>query len=225
MSTDNFIVIALDGGAASGKSTTAKLLAEKLNFLHVDTGTHYRAITLMLLRQNIKADSTESIVSALSGLKLDTIIKEQEALLSINGTISDLSELRAPAINDQVSYFAAIPEIRKFLLEYQRSQKQIAKDNGFNGIAIEGRDVTSVIFPDADYRFFLEADEATRNRRRALQGEQDSVAKRDSIDSSRKAAPMVCPPGAIRIDTSALTREQAAETILNMIKGKVRVTY
>lgn len=221
MNCDKFLVIALDGGAASGKSTTARLLAEKLHLLHVDTGMHYRAISDILLLKNIGPGDLESIKKILSEMRLGTRIEGNAALMTINESVIDLSRLRAPRINASVSSFAGIPEIRQFLLKYQRWQKQVAKDNHFNGIAIEGRDATSVIFPDADFRFFIEADEETRTKRRALQGEEDSISRRDFIDASRKAAPMICAPGVIRIDTSSLSRQEVAESILNMIKLKI----
>ena len=114
-------------------------------------------------------------------------------------------------MNDAVSHFAAIPEVRAALLGYQRGQADAARRGGFRGLVMEGRDIGSVIFPDADFRFFLHAEPAERERRRAREGQQDRVAERDRIDSSRKAAPLSRPEGAISIDTTRLTIAEVAD--------------
>lgn len=217
-----FIIIAMDGGAASGKSSTAKALAEAFGLLHVDTGTHYRAITAYLLDQKVSADSEEAVEEALQGIELGTHVSGRSALLSINDRIPEDESLRSESVNAHVSLYSAFPSVRAFLLDYQRSQAEIARDGGFRGLIMEGRDITSVIFPNADFRFFLTADPATRAKRRALQGQTDAIQVRDKMDSSRKTAPLVCPEGAINIDTSTLSLESVigkVSEIINLSSG------
>ena len=120
-------------------------------------------------------------------------------------------------MNEQVSRFAAVPAVRQFLLAYQRSQAQVARAAGFNGLVMEGRDIGSVIFPDADFRFFLHADPAERARRREKEGERDAVAERDRIDSSRKTAPLACPAGATSIDSTHMTLQQVIERMASSL--------
>lgn len=213
----NFIVIALDGGAASGKSSTAKILAEMLHLLHVDTGAHYRMISYILLRENISSFDNELIVSKLKELKIGSKIENRDAYMTINNELIGHSELRSPLVNQHVSRFSAVPELRHFLLDYQRSLVQFAAENGFEGLVMDGRDIGSVVLPDADFRFFLEADPQTRHTRRLLQGHEDSVVDRDHFDSSRSTAPLICAPGAIRIDTSHSTLQEVARQILDTI--------
>ncbi len=212
------IIITIDGGAASGKSSTSRLLAEKLNLLHVDTGSHYRSITCYLLQTGCEASDLAKIEKELKALTLNTEIQERNSLLLLNDQRYEASELRSDAVNAQVSHFAAIPAVREKLLMYQRSQVQVAIDRGFSGLVMEGRDIGSVVLPDAPYRFYLEADAATRQARRAKEGQQDTVLKRDQLDSSRKQAPMKIPEGAIRIDTSRMTLEAVVELIFSRIK-------
>src|SRR5690606_18041982 len=119
-----------------------------------------------------------------------------------------------------VSHFAALPAIRQALLAYQRGQADVARSHGFTGLVMEGRDIGSVIFPDADFRFFLHADPEERARRRAREGQQDSIAERDRLDSSRKTAPLACPPGAIDIDSTHLTLPEVVERLATIISTR-----
>ena len=131
-------------------------------------------------------------------------------------------EIRSAAVNEAVSHFAAIPELRTALLEYQRSQAATARSHGFRGLVMEGRDIDQVIFPQADFRFFpSHADPAERARRRASEGQHDSVAERDRIDSSRKTAPLTCSDGAISLDTTHLTLARVVELMGAPIAAKL----
>lgn len=220
MSGKKFLVIAVDGGAASGKSSTSRGLAAKHNLMHVDTGAHYRTVALSLLRRGITDEDVFSATKApFENLNLGTEVREREAAMSIGGVVPADSEIRNDAVNAVVSRFAAIPEVRKFLFDYQRRQKDVARERGFDGLIMDGRDIGSVIFPDADLRIFLTADPEARARRRAAEGIADSVAERDKLDSSRKAAPLACPEGAIKIDSTDLTLEQVVDKISTMISA------
>ena len=218
-SSNSFIIITMDGGAAVGKSSTSKGLAERLGLMHVDTGSHYRALTCALLGSGTSAEQGETISKVLETLELSTQIDGHSAKLGINGMVPSASALRSPEVNAQVSKFAAIPELRQKLFAYQRSLADLARDQHYAGLVMEGRDIGSIIFPEAAYRFFLDADEATRAARRAKEGQTDSIAARDEMDRARQTAPLVCPWGATQIDTAHHTLEEVIEKITHQIES------
>jgi cytidylate kinase len=215
-----FIIVAIDGGAASGKSSTARALSERFNLLHSDTGSYYRAVTAELLRRGAAPGDVAAVVRALGDLKLGTRIEGRSARIEIAGRLPG-EEIRSRQVNDAVSHFAAIPELRSALLSYQRGQAEAARSGGFSGLVMEGRDIGSVIFPDADFRFFLHADPAEREQRRVKQGQDDRVAERDRLDSSRKASPLSQPAGAVSIDTTRLTIAQVADRMASAIATRL----
>jgi cytidylate kinase len=215
-----FIIVAIDGGAASGKSSTANALSKRFNLLHADTGSYYRAVTAEMLRRGAQPDDLRSVNAALADLELGTRIEGRLAQIEIGGRPPG-AEIRSREVNEAVSHFAAIPELRSALLSYQRGQAAAARKGGFAGLVMEGRDIGSVIFPDADFRFFLHADPAERERRRVKQGEQDKVAERDRLDSTRKTAPLARPDGAISIDTTRLTIAEVAEQMAAVIARRL----
>lgn len=188
--------------------------------MHVDTGSHYRALAAGLIAAGVSPESNAEIVSYAAKLKLGTGIEAGSAHIVVDGKQPADADLRSDAVNANVSKFAAIPAIREALRDYQRSQRELANEKGFDGLIMEGRDIGSVIFPDADLLFFLEADEETRAKRRAAEGQQDSVAERDKMDSSRKTAPMTCPDKAERINTGNYTLEEVVDLIGSRIKAK-----
>ena len=218
-SPNSFIIITIDGGAAVGKSSTAKGLAERLGLMHVDTGSHYRTLTCALLGSGTSAEQSETISKVLKTLELSTQIDGRSAKLGINDIVPVDSDLRSPEVNAQVSKFAAIPELRQKLFAYQRSLADLARNQHYAGLVMEGRDIGSIIFPEAAYRFFLDADEATRAARRAKEGQTDSIAARDEMDRTRQAAPLVCPRGATQIDTAHHTLEEVIEKITHQIES------
>jgi 3-phosphoshikimate 1-carboxyvinyltransferase len=199
-----FVRVAVDGGAASGKSSTCRAVAAEHGLMHVDTGAHYRAVTRALL--NAGASPTDaSVTAALPSLRLGTQLAGTSARLTLGGMVPSDGDLRSPEVNAAVSRFAALPAVRGFLFDYQRSLVETARNAGFAGIIMEGRDIGSVILPDAEIRIFLEADATARAARRAAEGQADAVDQRDRQDASRATAPMVCPTGATRIDNTTLT--------------------
>lgn len=210
MASTPFIIIAIDGGAASGKSSTSRLLAERFNLLHVDTGSFYRHITAELLRRGVPSTDLPALHTALAGLAFSTRLNGRSAQMLIGGQPAG-DEIRDQQVNTHVSHYAAIPEVRQTLLGYQRGQVEVARTHGFRGLVMEGRDIGSVIFPAADFRFFLHADPVERAKRRAAEGRQDSIAERDRLDTSRKTSPLTCPAGAIDIDSTHLNLEQVVE--------------
>lgn len=220
MSVPPFIIVAIDGGAASGKSSTSRALSERFGLLHVDTGSFYRALTAELLRRQVDPTDVEAVKQALSQLCLGTRVNGRSTHMEIDGKPVDLAEIRSAPVNANVSKFSAIPELRAALLNYQRDQAKVAREAGLRGLVMEGRDIGSVIFPDADFRFFLHADPEERARRRALEGQTDSIAERDRMDSQRKAAPLSCPQGVDPIDSTTLSLDQVVELLSRRIEQR-----
>ncbi|MBC2604672.1 (d)CMP kinase [Pelagicoccus albus] len=218
MPKKDFIIVAIDGGAAAGKSSTSRALSSRFNLMHVDTGSFYRATTLKLLEAGVPAQAGEALVTGLAGLQLDTKTEGNQASIVINGWTPDAA-IRSEQVNANVSHYAAIPEVRKFLFDYQRSQAEIAKERGFAGLVMEGRDIGSIIFPEADLRLYLYADPAKRAARRAAEGLTDSIEQRDKMDSSRKSAPLQVPEGATLVDSSELNLEQVVEHVSELVSA------
>lgn len=213
-------IIAIDGGAASGKSSSARILSERFDLLHVDTGSFYRALSAELLRRGADPARPEAVAAALAGIRLGTRLAGRSAQIEVDGQVPG-EEIRSPAVNNAVSHFAALPVVRQVLLAYQRGQADEARRGGFRGLVMEGRDIGSVIFPGADVRFFLFADAAERERRRAGQGQADRIRERDRLDSSRSNAPLTCPPGAIAIDSTHLSLEAVVARMSAIIAEKL----
>ena len=217
--SSSFNIVAIDGGAATGKSSTSSAIAKALGYLHIDTGAHYRTVTFALQKSGISPQDQDEVENALETIGLGTSIKGQQAFLTVNGCRPKDTEIRSPEVNAVVAHFAAIASIRKFLFDYQRSQEKVAKDNGFPGLVMEGRDIGSVIFPEAQHRFYLHADAQTRALRRKKQGQTDAIQQRDAIDASRKEAPLKCPEGATVIDTSQYSLEKVIAVIIDNIQS------
>jgi cytidylate kinase len=212
----NFTVIAIDGGAGTGKSTTANLLSRQFNFLHVDTGSHYRAITAALLDSDISpVDAAESV--NLNKIKLNSEISGKKSFITINGFGFQQNILRSDKINSSVSSYASIPSIRLHLFNYQKSQVELARSNHYSGLVMEGRDIGTVILPSADLKLFLTADETIRSKRRKLDGESDQITIRDHLDTTRKIAPLTQSNDSVLIDTTQLTKEEVLSHISQLI--------
>lgn len=216
MSTQPFIIVAIDGGAAAGKSSTARAISEKFNLLHSDTGSYFRALASEMLKRGISYTDHEAVISALKSLNLSTRITGRRADMELSGHVAG-EEIRSAAVNQAVSHFAAITELREKLKAYERSQADVARAHGFKGLIMEGRDIGSAIFPDADFRFYLHADPEERSKRRAKEGHLDKVSERDRLDSSRAKDPLACPPGAIAIDSTFLSLEEVVSQVAAII--------
>jgi cytidylate kinase len=217
MSASPFLIVAIDGGAASGKSSSSRTLSERFHFLHADTGSYYRAVTAELLRRGVTPTNLPGVKNALAAIAFSTRVTDRNAEIELSGhTIPD-AEIRTAAVTANVALFAAIPEVRAALLDYQRRQADTARQHGFRGLVMEGRDIGSKIFPDADFRFFLFADPVERARRREQQGLQDQVAKRDTLDSKRLQESL---QGAVVIDGTYLTLAEVVEKLAEPIAAK-----
>ena len=208
----SFKIIAIDGGAGSGKSTTASILSQRLNLLHVDTGLHYRAVTQSLLNKLGEVKNFESYLNK-NKISFDTILSEKKSLIVVDGQTYTLSELRSKRINESVSNCASIPLVRNALLDYQRSLVSCAKQNDFLGVVMEGRDIGSVVLPDADLKIFLVAAEVIRQDRREKDGEIDQIKTRDKLDSTRATAPLLKTDDSLIIDTGTLSIEEVYSKI------------
>lgn len=215
-----FKIITIDGAAATGKSTTANAIAKKLGFLHVDTGSHFRILCHHLIqKKSTPKDTNSSLETILRSLSMETEIIDGSAILKIGRKLLETDALRTEEINNSVSKFASIESIRNFLLNYQRSLKTYTQDAGFPGMVIEGRDIGSVVFPEAQLKIFLHADEKTRIKRRQNEGQIDPISKRDILDSTRKIAPLTCPQDALKLNTSLLSLDQVIGSILKQIES------
>ena len=208
----SFKIIAIDGGAGSGKSTTASILSQRLNLLHVDTGLHYRAVTQSLLNKLGEVKNFESYLNK-NKISFDTILSAKKSLIVVDGQTYSLSELRSKRINESVSNCASIPSVRNALLDYQRSLVSYAKENDFLGVVMEGRDIGSVVLPDADLKIFLVAAEGIRQDRREKDGEIDQIKTRDKLDSTRAIAPLLKTDDSLIIDTGTLSIEEVYSKI------------
>ena len=169
---------------------------------------------------NEAADVKKSLIK----INLSNFISGNSAFLALNNKVLGEAELRSAVVNASVSQFAAIPEIRAFILAYQRNQVHVAQQNGFAGLIMEGRDIGSVVLPQATVRIYLEADALARNQRRKDEGIVDSIVQRDKIDSSRTAAPLICADGAIRIDNTNLSLTEVVEKIEKLILAAGRIS-
>jgi len=221
MTKEPFFCLAIDGGAASGKSSTARGVAEALNLLHVDTGSHYRALTFACLESGIDPLDTKRLDSFLHHLRLGTKVVGRSGRMLLNGNILGEEELKSSGVNAMVSRFASQPAIRARLRDYQRSQAVTADEAGFPGIVMEGRDIGTVIFPRADLKIFLEADAGTRQARRLREGQEDAIAERDRLDSSRKTAPLQAADDAVLIDNSAMSLEGVVAEVVRRAREKM----
>jgi cytidylate kinase len=206
-------VIAIDGPAASGKSSVARELARRLGFIYVNSGGFYRAITWHLLRRNIPPDENEVISAALEEAALTCIVRDSESRILVDG-MDPGNHLRDDRVNEIVSRVSRLAQVRQIV-----SQK-LHDCADAHGVVIEGRDIGSVVFPDTPYKFYIHASPEVRLRRRAAQGERDEIAMRDHDDVSRAVSPLVIAPDAYVIDTSNVTIEQVVNEILMQLQEK-----
>jgi len=213
------MIIAIDGPAGSGKSTIAKLIAEDLGLVYLDTGAMYRLVTLKALNNGILGDF-EKIIKMLDNLSID--IKENGFYLD---DIDVSEEIRKPVVSENVSDIAAIREVREKMVDLQR------KFSESKNVILDGRDIGTVVFPNADVKIFLIADAKERANRRykelVAKGENvrmeeiyENILKRDEIDSTRKESPLKKAGDAIEVDTTSKNIEEVKNEILYIIKQK-----
>lgn len=214
----NNLVIAIDGPAGAGKSTIAKIIAKELNINYIDTGAMYRAVTLKCLQNNVNIADENTVIE----LAKKTEIDFKDNNIYLDGKIVN-EEIRTIEVTNNVSNVAKIKEVRYLMVDVQR---EIGKRSS---VILDGRDIGSYVFPNADYKFFLIATPQERGARRykelvekgievKLQDVIDDIIKRDEIDSSREFAPLVKAEDAIEIDTTGKSIDDVVQSVLNKIK-------
>ncbi len=213
MRKDLHRVVAIDGPAASGKSSVARELARRLGFAYVNSGAIYRAITWHLLQKAIDPGDTPGVGQALESVKIACRLENDDSRIFINDA-DPTDRLHDGRVNEAVSRVSRVPSVRgivvRKLRDYARSYNLI----------VEGRDIGSVVFPATPYKFYIDASPDVRLQRRAAQGQRDEIAARDLADSSRLASPLVIARDAYVIDTSHLTIDQVVGEIIEQLKLK-----
>ncbi len=216
------LVIAIDGPAASGKSTTARLVAERLGYLHVDTGAMYRAITLKVLRRGVDPADADAVGAIAAETTIAIEVSAGTPRIALDG--EDVTSLiRSAEVTGAVSQVSAIRAVRELMVDEQR---RLAAGGG---VVLEGRDIGSVVLPHSDVKIFLVADPAERARRRRkellergvdvpVEALESEIRERDRKDSSRALSPLRKADGAIEVDTSALTVGQQVDAILGVVE-------
>ena len=212
------VVIAIDGPAAAGKSTVARRLADRLGYIYIDSGAMYRAVALWALGQGMDPADMHRMEQLAAAA--DIAFEPGSARVTLNG--EDVTEaIRAPEVADAASVVAAIPGVRRALVEKQRAMGESAS------VVMEGRDIGSVVFPDAKVKIFLDADAEERVRRRAAEtrAEAQSLARqigeRDARDRTRAESPLVQAPDAVYVDSTDLAIEDVEEALLKIIRARV----
>ena len=217
------MVITIDGAAGVGKTSTAKELAKRLGYQYFDTGAMYRAVTLFFIRENVDLSSKSEVIKSLDSIKLN-IDFSSESEMQIFLDEDDISlKIRSQEVTSKVSAVSALKDVRKMMVNIQRSFTA----NG--NFVVEGRDIGTVVFPDAKYKFYLQADYDIRAERRLADFEKlneaknineikEDLEKRDKYDSSRKLSPLKKPDNAIIIDTTLCTFEEQVYKILKHIE-------
>ena len=216
-------VIAIDGFSSTGKSSISKIIAKKLGLIHMDTGALYRGITFYAIQNCLNPDKTidiSKLLSSLAEMKLEFQNIDGELQLFLNGKNID-KEIRFPQVSDYVSQVAKEADVRNFLL---KTQRDIANKGG---IIMDGRDIGTVVLPDADYKFFMTASQDERARRRFLElqaaGEKTDIEtvkqnliSRDKIDSERELSPLKQADDAVLIDNTNINKEETIALILSL---------
>ncbi|MEI0560642.1 (d)CMP kinase [Brachyspira pilosicoli] len=214
-------IISLDGPSGAGKSTVAKLVAKKLGYKYLDTGAMYRAVTLFFLNKNVNIQNDNEIISAISDLKISFDNNNKIYLNDVD--VSE--EIRSIKVVNMVSKVSSISAVRKSMVSLQRA---IAENDNY---VVDGRDIGSVVFPLAKYKFYIDASVEIRAKRRYEEEIQkgkditfeeviDSIKKRDEIDSNREDSPLVVPKDAIIIDTTNMTIDEVVQKITDVVFNK-----
>ena len=220
------INVAIDGPAGAGKSTISRAAAAALGYIYIDTGALYRTVGLNAMRNDADLESTDSIIATLTdNLKIELKFIDGEQRMFLNG--EDVSsEIRTPEASMAASTVSAVPEVRKYLFDLQ---KQLARDNN---CIMDGRDIGTVVLPDADVKIFLTASPEARAKRRHLELTEkgidaryedvlEDMVKRDYNDSHRAIAPLKQADDAVLADTSELDLQQSIDLIINTIKERI----
>ena len=213
MSSESHRVIAIDGPAASGKSSVALELARRLGFAYVNSGAMYRAITWNVLENEIDPNDSDRIAELVQTAAIDCTLKDNQSLILINH-VDPTPYLREDRVNNEVSQVSTVPQVRRILVEKMRDYAR------HDDLVMEGRDIGSVVFPETPYKFYIDASPEVRLRRRAAEGQRDEIAARDRADSLRRASPLIIAEDALVIDSSNLTIDGVVGEIIGRLKNK-----
>ena len=217
-------IVAVDGTAGSGKGTITQIIAQKLNLKTIDTGAMYRCVTLEMLEQGIKLEDTEKIEQILENIKIEFVDDENGKRVILNGKDVTL-KIRSQEVNELVSPVATIKIVREKLADMQRNMAKSID------VIMEGRDIGTNVFPNADVKVFLDATPEERAKRRYRQNQENgieipfeeilkNVKERDYIDSHREIAPLTQAPDAVYIDSTGMTVDEEAEEVMKLIMQK-----
>jgi cytidylate kinase len=208
------IVIAIDGTSASGKSTNARLVAQALGYVYVDTGSMYRTLAWHCLKNGVEVTDARAVAAACRKWKTSLVCVDGRVRLLVDGYFPE-KEIRTAETSAAVPHVAAVPKVREWMVKRQRECVQ------FGNLVMEGRDIGTNVFPETDFKFYLDAKLEERSRRRAADGVQENLAARDQRDSQRAVAPLMVPLGAKVINNSNLTSEQTCRLILAEIRSRL----
>jgi cytidylate kinase len=214
MSMSEHHVIAMDGPAASGKSSVAGAVADRFGWVFVNTGNMYRAATLAALRAGVDVKDKVAVVAAVRMAELGVSVVAGKSVVTLKGEAVKDDDLKDEAINRAVSHVAAVPEVREKLVAMQR---ELLCDHN---LVMEGRDIGTVVFPETPWKFYIDASEEVRAIRRGLQGQADAVSERDRLDSTRKVAPLKAAADAVVIDSTELTLAQVVEEVFAVLSAR-----
>lgn len=206
-------VIAIDGPAASGKSSVARELAKTIGFAYVNSGSFYRTATWWLLREGVDVHQAPAVEKALAKAEINAGFIEENAFFCINDE-DGLDAIHEDAVNSNVSPVAKVAGVREAVTSNLRFLGEI------QNVVVEGRDIGSVVFPDTPFKFYIDASPEVRQQRRAAQGQVDVVTERDRIDSSRTNAPLTMAADAVLIDSTHLSIAEVVDSIIESLKQK-----
>lgn len=209
------IVIAIDGTSASGKSTTSKLISKALGYVYVDTGAMYRTLAWYCLKEKVNITDEKAVAKACKSWNTSMECVDHKIHFLVDGYYP-AKEIRTAETSAAVPSVAAVPKVRDWMKAKQRECVQ------FGNLVMEGRDIGSNVFPDTDFKFYLDAHLEERHRRRAAEGVQENLAARDERDSQRAAAPLMIPLGAIVINNSGITAQETCQKIVVEVEKKLK---
>ena len=208
------VVIAIDGTSASGKSTNAKRVAQALGYVYVDTGAMYRTLAWYCLQKQADVHDASAVTALLRKWKATLECVDGRVRMLVEGYYPE-TEIRTAEVSAAVPQVAAIPKVRQWMVRRQRECVQ------FGNLVMEGRDIGSNVFPETEFKFYLDASLDERTRRRAAEGVKENLAARDLRDSQRATAPLMIPLGAMVINNSRLTSEQTSGLIIDEVRKRL----
>jgi len=208
---ENPVVVAIDGTSASGKSTNAKLVARALGYVYIDTGAMYRTLAWHCLRKGADVHDAKAVANLCRRWKTELVCIDNHVRLLVDGYFPE-KEIRTAETSAAVPHVAAIPRVREWM---KKKQRECVK---FGNLVMEGRDIGTNVFPETEFKFYLDACIQERTKRRVSEGVHENLAARDQRDSQRAAAPLMVALGARVINTSEMTAEQTSAVIISEVR-------